>query len=122
MFIKHYNKVSQKLHLEQNIVSICNFVSSYVSFTLSLTFINTTLRFIISCKLQKEDLQGFLFSHFFKFLGFERKVTAETIRRPKITFYIGKELRQLLKDTPNVLGSLDMKGYKSRKSSEQENP
>ena len=50
------------------------------------------------------------------------EVTAETIRRPKITFYMGKELRKLLKDTQKVLGSLDMKGYKSRKSNEQENP
>ena len=33
MFIKHHNKVSQKLHFEQNIASIRNFVSLYVSFT-----------------------------------------------------------------------------------------
>ena len=61
-------------------------------------------------------------SAIFRFVDTLEEVTAETIRRPKITFYIGKELRQLLKDTPKVLGSLDMKGYKSRKSSGQENP
>ena len=50
------------------------------------------------------------------------EVTAETIRRPRVIYRMGKEWRNLLEDTPKVLGSLDMKGYKSRKSNEQENP
>jgi predicted histone-like DNA-binding protein len=50
------------------------------------------------------------------------EVTAETIRRPRVIYRMGKEWRNLLEETPKVLGSLDMKGYKSRKSTEQENP